>query len=127
LARIESKAFYKSSLQSILIPSTILFIASDSVNFASQIRLIDGDCCPEFDRWVELKRSGIAIDFRRIRRVDLDLRCLGDYIVSLSGFEERSMICDSDEVSNEIYHRIEDEFLIVMKSKPLSFINILFL
>jgi hypothetical protein len=40
--RIESEAFYDSSLQSILIPSTILFIASDAVEIASQILLIDG-------------------------------------------------------------------------------------
>jgi hypothetical protein len=45
---------------------------------------------------------------------------LGDYIVNLSAFEERSMICESDEVANEIYHRIEDEFLVFMKSKPHS-------
>jgi hypothetical protein len=30
------------------------------------------------------------------------------------------MICDTDEVSNQIYHRIEDEFLVVVKSNPLS-------
>jgi hypothetical protein len=120
LTRIESEAFYKSSLQSILIPSAILFISSDVVNIASQIRLVDGNCCPEFDRWLQLKRSGIAIDFRRIQRACFDLPCLGDYIVNLSSFEERSIICDSDEVRNQIYHRIEDEFLVVLKSKPLS-------
>jgi hypothetical protein len=38
--------------------------------------------------------------------------------VNLSIFEERSVICDSDEVRNEIYDRIEDEFFVVMKSKP---------
>jgi serine/threonine protein kinase len=49
--------------------------------------------------------------------MSFDARCLGDYIVNLSRFEERSIICNSDEVPNEIYHRIEDEFLVVMKSK----------
>jgi serine/threonine protein kinase len=103
-----------------LIPSTILFIASDAFDSTLQIRLIDGNSCPEFDRWLQLQRSGIAIDFRRIQRVGFDVSCLGDYIVNLSIFEERSIICDSDEGSNQIYHRIEDEFVIVMKSKPLS-------
>jgi serine/threonine protein kinase len=28
-------------------------------------------------------------------------------------------MCDSDEVPNQIYHRIEDEFFVFMKSKPL--------
>jgi uncharacterized protein YajQ (UPF0234 family) len=50
LARIESKAFSRSSLQSMLIPSTILFIASDAFDIVSQIRLIDGGFCPELDR-----------------------------------------------------------------------------
>jgi serine/threonine protein kinase len=45
---------------------------------------------------------------------------LEDYIINLSVFEERSMICECDEVANETYHRIEDEFLVVMKSKPHS-------
>jgi hypothetical protein len=120
LTRIESEAFYKSSLQSILIPSTILFIASDAVDLASQIQLVDGDSCPEFDQWLELKRSDVAIDFRRIQKMGFDLPCSGDYIVNLSAFEEKSIICDSDDVSNRIYHRIEDRLLVFMKSKPLS-------
>jgi hypothetical protein len=120
LTRIESEAFCKSSLQSILIPSTILFVASDVVNIASQIRLVDGNCCPEFDRWLQLRRSGITLDFRRIQKVGFDVRCLEDYIVNLSVFEERSIICDSGEVRNQIYHRIEDEFLVIVKSKPHS-------
>jgi serine/threonine protein kinase len=102
-----------------LIPSTILFIASDAIDIDSQIRLIGEDSCPEFDRWVQRKQSGAAIHCRRIRRVGLDVRCLGDYFINLSGFEERSIICDSDEVGNQICHRIEDELLVVVKSKPL--------
>jgi hypothetical protein len=97
-----------------------VFIASDAIDTASQIRLFDGDSCPEFDRWLELKRSGIAVDFRRIQRLGFDLPCLGDYTVDLSGFEEKSMIWDSDEVPNQIYHRIEDESLFFMKAMPLS-------
>jgi serine/threonine protein kinase len=120
LTQIESEAFYETSLQSILIPSTMLFIASDAVGIPLEIRLIDSDSCPEFDRWLELNRSGIGIDFRRIQKVGFGLPCLRDYIVNLSVFEERSLICDSAEVPNEIYHRIEDELLIIMKSKPLS-------
>jgi serine/threonine protein kinase len=103
-----------------LIPSTILFIASDAIDIASQIRLIDGDFCPEFDRWLELRKSGLEIDFRRIQRVGFDLRCLEEYVLNLSGFEERSIICNSDKVPNQIYHRTEDQFLILMKSIPLS-------
>jgi hypothetical protein len=101
LTRIESFAFSSSSVQSILIPSTILFIPSDAVGIALQIRLIDGDCCPEFDRWLQLKRSGIAIDFRRIQRLGFDVPRLGDYNVNLSISEERSIICETAEFRNE--------------------------
>jgi hypothetical protein len=59
LTRIESKAFHKSSLQCILIPSTILFMAYDAIDIGSQIRLVDDGSCPDFDRWLQLKRSGI--------------------------------------------------------------------
>jgi serine/threonine protein kinase len=103
-----------------LVPSTILFIASDADSFDSQIRLADDNSCREFDRWLELKRSGIAIDFRRIQRMGFDVPCFGDYIVNLSAFEKRSIICDSDEIPNEISHRIEDQLLVFMKSIPLS-------
>jgi hypothetical protein len=97
-----------------------LFVASGAVDIASQVRLIDGDCCPEFDRWLERKRSRVAIDFRRIQKLGFDIPYLKDYIVSLSSFEERSIICESGEVRNEIYHRIEDQVLVFMKSKRLS-------
>jgi hypothetical protein len=116
LTRIESEAFYQSSLQSILILSTILFIASDAVDIASQICRVVGDSCPEFDQWLQLKSSGIAIDFRQIQRVGFDIAYLGDSNVNLSVFEERSIIRESNEVRNEIDHRIEDEILVVMKS-----------
>jgi hypothetical protein len=115
LTRIESRAFHESSLQSILIPSTILFIAYDAVRDGSQIRLVDENSCPEFDRWLQLKGSGIEIDFRRIQRVGFDVSCLRDYVVNLSVFEERSIISDSEEVPNEISHRIEDEFGVSVK------------
>jgi hypothetical protein len=95
-----------------------LFIASDAVDLASQIRLVDGDSCPNFDRWLQLKQSGIVIDFRRIERMGFDVRCLNDYIVNFSVFEERSIKWDSDEVGNEIYDRIEDEFFVFVKSMP---------
>jgi hypothetical protein len=48
------------------------------------------------------------------------VRCSGDYIVNVSVFEERSLILESDEVPRQIYHRIEDAFLVFMKSNPLS-------
>jgi hypothetical protein len=45
---------------------------------------------------------------------------LRDYLVNLSGFEERSILDRSDEVTNQISDRIEDEFLVVVKSIPDS-------
>jgi hypothetical protein len=120
LTRIESKAFYKSSLEFVLIPPTILFVASNAVDRISQIIFVDGNCCPELDRWLNLKRLNIAIDFRRIHCVGFDIPYLRDYIVSVSVFEESSIICDTDEVRNDICIRNEDEFSVLMKSIPLS-------
>jgi hypothetical protein len=53
--RIELFEFSSSSLQSLLVPSTIVLIASDATGIASQIRLIERNSCPEFTRWLELK------------------------------------------------------------------------
>jgi hypothetical protein len=82
----------------------------------SEIRLIDGDSSREFARWLQLNRSGIRIDFRRIEKVGLSLPSLKDYHLNISEFEERSMICESGAESNEIYDWVEDEFLVVVKS-----------
>jgi serine/threonine protein kinase len=120
LTRIESKAFYQSSLRSILFPSSILFIGSDGVKIASQVWFVDGNSCPEFDRWLRLKSSGIAIDFRRIQRVGSGLPSLRDYLINLSTLEERSMIGEFDEFSTQIYDRVDDQISIVVKSLPLS-------
>jgi hypothetical protein len=120
LTRIESEAFHGSSLQSILIPSQILFIAYNAIEIPSQTCLVDGDASPEFDRWLELQRSEVRFDFRRIERVGSGLRCLRDYTVNLSEFEERSMIDESEEVGKEICHRVEDEVLIFVKSMAHS-------
>jgi hypothetical protein len=98
-----------------LVAPTILFIASDAVGIRSQIMVINEDSCPEFDRWLELKRLGTAIDFRGIQRMGFEIGCLGDYIVDISVFETRSLICGCDEVGNQIYDRIEDGCLVLMK------------
>jgi serine/threonine protein kinase len=90
------------------------------VDIASQTCVIDGDSCPEFDGWLQLKQSDIAIDFQRIQKVGSGLRCFKDYDVNVSGFEMSSLIGESDEVGNEICHRLEDECLLVVKSILLS-------
>jgi hypothetical protein len=93
-----------------------LFIASDTVDIASQIGLVGDVSCSEFNRWLKLTRSGHRIDFRRIERVGSGLGCLRDYTVNLFGFEERSMIDECDIVRNTICHRFEDERSIFVKS-----------
>jgi serine/threonine protein kinase len=95
-------------------------MAYDAIQFGSETCLVDGDCCPEFDRWLELQKSYHRVDFRRIQRVGSGLRCLRDYDVNVSGFEERSRIGKSDEVVNEIYHRVEDQVFLFVKSIELS-------
>jgi hypothetical protein len=45
---------------------------------------------------------------------------LRDYEVNVSGFEERSLIGESDEVVNEISDRVEGQLLIFVKSIELS-------
>jgi serine/threonine protein kinase len=51
--------------------------------------------------------------------VGLSLPCLKDYDLNISEFEERSMICESGAESNGIYDRVEDGFLVVVKSIAL--------
>jgi hypothetical protein len=116
LIRIESEAFSYSSLQSIVIPSTILFIGSDAVSTCQNISLVGETSCSEFDGWLNLITSGLAVDFRRILRANSGLRELKAYVVNVSGFEEKSMIVESDKVFNEIYCRADDGVLFVVTS-----------
>jgi hypothetical protein len=68
MAQITSGAFWKALLQSILIPFSMLFIAFDAVEIASQTWAVDGDLCLEFDRWLQLKRLGIRVDCRDLKK-----------------------------------------------------------
>jgi hypothetical protein len=97
-----------------------MFIAYDAIKIGSQICLVDSDYCPEFDRWLKLKKPGLRVHFRRIQRVGSGFWCLRDYVVNLSSFEEGSMMDNSDEIEKEIYYRAEDQFFIVVKSIGLS-------
>jgi hypothetical protein len=60
LKRIESQAF-SACHPSIVIPSTVLFVASDAAPDLSQLSLSDPDSCPTFDRWRRLRKLGITV------------------------------------------------------------------
>jgi serine/threonine protein kinase len=163
LTRIESNAFSSSSLQSIIIPSTVQILGSScfsdckslsSISFAHpsqvkpleywpfdqqtfvvkipstirfvgfdaipnhfQISIAHCDSCVEFDRWLELRESGISVDFRRILRIDSELHGLNNYLIDLSTFEERSVLDEIDGNLSEMYERSEDGSLVIVNSK----------
>jgi hypothetical protein len=155
LTRIESSAFYGSSLQSILIPSSVQILGSgcfssckslssisfdhpsqfDAQNFVvilpSTIRFVAFDAIPThfqmciancdssvaLDCWQQLRKSGIAVDFRRILRINSDFGCEKDYLIDLSVFEEGSGLDEIEGISSEIYRRYEDDSLVIVNSK----------
>jgi hypothetical protein len=121
LKRIESSALRDLHFQ-IVIPSTILFIASDAVLDPFQIDISDCDSCPEFSRWQELRASGVVVDFRRLRKVGSGLLSLPNYQFDLSELDEGSIMNENDRISTRMYHRRNDDFSIVVKSLfvPLS-------
>jgi serine/threonine protein kinase len=120
LKRIESWAFLDSFLEFILISSIILFIRSNAVDTGSCGAFIEGDSCRELYRWLQLRKKGITVDFRRIERVGSGLPSLEDYLVNLSEFAEGSIIDEPSQLSNEICCRTGDGFLIIVKSISLS-------
>jgi hypothetical protein len=102
LKRIESEAF-SACLIFIVIPSTIVFVASDAHDNLFQLSLSDPDSCPMFDQWRYLRKSGITVDFQRILRFTSGLRYFKDFVFDLSGFEEGSVIGGNDQVFSQIY------------------------
>jgi hypothetical protein len=91
LKRIESRAFYGCRL-SLVIPSTVVFVAYDAHPNVSQLSLSDPDSCPMFDRWQRLRKSGITVDFQRILEFASYLPYFKDFVLDPSGFEEGSVI-----------------------------------
>jgi hypothetical protein len=74
----------------VIIPSTICFVAFDTIPTHFQMCMANSDSCVAFDRWQQLRKSEIAVDFRRILRIDSDFGCENDYLIDLSVFEEVS-------------------------------------
>jgi tRNA A-37 threonylcarbamoyl transferase component Bud32 len=91
-------------------------MAFDGSKFIRGTPFVESHSCPEFDRWLKLRTSDLRVDFRRIERVGSGLHCLKDYIVNLAGFEKELKIDESDGVRKAIYHRVEDQFVIFLKS-----------
>jgi hypothetical protein len=112
--RIESRAFPLLN-DEIVIPSTILFVASDAIPNSIQIKLEDCDSCLEFNRWLELRKKHIEIDFRLLLKFDSDLGPLKSYLVDISLFEEESAEGGIGQVLSKIYRRQDDGCLIVVK------------
>jgi serine/threonine protein kinase len=100
----------------IVIPSTVLFIAFDAVADPSYISIADCDSCPEFNRWQELIKRDIEVDFRRILRIGTDFGELNDYLMNDSVFEKGSMLGVFARLSNEIYQRSEDGSSMIVKT-----------
>jgi hypothetical protein len=48
---------------SIVLPSTVVFVASDAQLDLFQLSLYDPDPCPMFNRWQRLGKSEITVDF----------------------------------------------------------------
>jgi hypothetical protein len=118
LKRIESAVFSDCYL-SIVIPSTVMFVAYDAHDNFFHLSLSDPDSCPVFDRWQRLRKSGITVDFQRILRFAPGLPHLKDFVLDLSGFEERSVIGRNDRVSTHIYQRRIDGAVTVVKTVSL--------
>jgi serine/threonine protein kinase len=73
-----------------------------------------------FDRWQCLRQSGITVDFQQILGFASSLPRFKDFVLDLSGFEEKSVIGRNDRVSSEISQRWIDGVMTVVKAISLS-------
>jgi serine/threonine protein kinase len=105
---------------SVIIPSSIAFIACCAAPDSVQISIARFDSCPEYGRWQRLRRSGLFIDFRRILRFGFGLPSLSDSLFNLSEFNEGSLLSESDHISTQIYDNCDDGHKIIVKSINLS-------
>jgi hypothetical protein len=111
LKRIESQAFWWSRVLAQL-PSTVSFVAHDAHPNPFHLSLSDPDSCPAFGRWRLLRKSGIVVDFHRIRS---GLPRWDDSALDLV-FDEGPVVGRSAR----LYRRRADGALAVVKSVSLS-------
>jgi hypothetical protein len=121
LKHISFRAFEDCSVR-VLIPSSILFIAWNVHPYLDNLTLSDGDVAVEvdsnslFDRWRWLRKSGLTIDFQRSQGSDLRFRSFEDSVIELSGFEEGSILGQSDRIVTQVHRRRSDGILTVVKT-----------
>jgi hypothetical protein len=87
LKRIEPQALNDTSVRLAVIASIVCFIAASALDTECEISCLDGNSCPEFERWCRTRVCDPNVDFRRIQRLERDLRSFADRVVDLSGFE----------------------------------------
>jgi hypothetical protein len=104
----------------IVLPSTVLFVASDVTVNLDRLFIAEKVFCDEFDGWMRVRKSGISVDFRRIVRFGFGLHELKSYLFDDSGIEEVRMIGESAGIVSGMSRRIEDNSLIVLNSIPLN-------
>jgi hypothetical protein len=99
-----------------VLPSTVLFVASDLGITPDRLSFSEKDSCPAFYEWLRVRKSGIAVDFRQILRFDSYLAELKSRLLNDSVVEEIGMNIESAGIVNEIHRRFEDCSEIVVKS-----------
>jgi hypothetical protein len=93
-----------------------LFIASDPGVRPHQLLFAEGHHCEEFDWWLEVRKSGISVDFRRILRFGRSHLELKSYELYESVIDEMDVICECGGIESCLYRRIEDHAVIVIES-----------
>jgi hypothetical protein len=119
LKHIETCAFEGVTLF-IMVPASILFIASDAAPDSIEISIAGVDRSPEYIRWQRFRKSGMCFDFRRLKRFDSGLPSLTDCSFTFSGFVEKSELSGTHLISTQIYQEWDSEVCIVVKSINMS-------
>jgi serine/threonine protein kinase len=115
LKQIEARALNATSVHSVVIPSTVCFIASNAFDPECRLSLLDGSSCPEFERWSAVRGLDSNIDFRRIQKLCSGLRRFSDCVIDLSGFEGGDAMGVSGTGSAHLYRRCDDGLELVVK------------
>jgi serine/threonine protein kinase len=93
-----------------------LFVASDVTVSHDRLSLTPGHSCREFDGWLRERRSGIAVDFRRLLMFCSGLPELRSYLFEESEIYAVPQICETAEIESGMYRRFEDSSKITVKS-----------
>jgi hypothetical protein len=118
LKQIESEAFARAQIRSVLLPPHIAFIARDAFPVQCKTSLSD-DSCAQLRKWISLREEGSSPDFERIQEFKYGTCTASKCVAGLSLFEMVKVFSNHPRVPVRLLANRATGNYIAVKSDPV--------